>query len=215
MLTVVVGAGPGMGMALARRFGPAGPVALVVRGLPAGEALVEELAGQGIVGQAYAADIGDEPSLRAAFAAIRAAQGDPDVVLVNASVSPGGYPSEVTAADLRSAFDVGVVGAVVAYQEALPAMLARASGTFLVTGSGVALNPWPGGTALTLAKTAVRAFVLAAAKDTAGTGVHVGTVTVAGVLGSPGFEPDAVAERFWELHAQSGGSWEAELVHRG
>ena len=215
MLTVVVGAGPGMGMALARRFGAAGQVALVVRRLAAGEALVEELAGQGVVGQAYAADIGDEASLRDAFASIREAQGDPDVVLVNASVGAGGRPAEVAVADLRSAFDVGVVGAVVAYQEALPGMLARGSGTFLVTGSGVALNPWAGGTAVTLAKTAVRAFVLAAAQDTLGTGVHVATVTVAGVLGSSGFEPDAVAERFWELHAQPAGSWDTELVHRG
>jgi len=215
MLTVVVGAGPGMGLALARRFGPAGPVALVVRRPAAGEALVEELAGRGILGRSYPADIGDETSLRAAFATIRQAQGDPDVVLVNTSVGPGGSPAQVTAAELRSAFDVGVVGAVVAYQEALPAMLARGSGTFLVTGSGVALDPWPGGTALTLAKTAVRAFVLAAARDMAGTGVHVGTVTVAGVLGDPGLEPDAVAERFWELHAQPAGSWQAELVHRG
>jgi len=94
-------------------------------------------------------------------------------------------------------------------------MLTRGSGTFLVTGSGVALSPWAGGTALTLAKTAVRAFVLAAAQDTAGTGVHVATVTVAGVLGKPGFEPDTVAERFWELHSQPSGSWDTEIVHRG
>jgi len=215
MLTVVVGAGPGMGMALARRFGAAGPVALVVRRLAAGEALVEELAGQGIAGHAYAADIGDESSLRAAFDAVRATQGEPDVVIVNTSVGAGGSPADVTVADLRSAFDVGVVGAVVAFQEALPAMVARGSGTFLVTGSGVALKPWAGGTALTLAKTAVRAFVLAAAQDTEGTGVHVATVTVAGVLGNPGFEPDTVAERFWELHSQPPGSWDIEIVHRG
>jgi len=215
MLSVVVGAGPGLGLALARRFGAAGEVALVVRSLARAAPLVHELAGLGVEVRAYAADVGDEASLRAALGAVRAQQGDPDVVLVNTSVAPGGSPAQVTAEEMRAAFDVGVVGAVVAYQEVLPAMLARGSGTFLVTGSGVALTPWPGGTALTLAKTAVRAFALAAAADLEGTGVHAGTVTVAGVLGAPGFEPATVAERFWELHVQPRDSWTAEIVHRG
>ena len=215
MLTLVVGVGPGMGMALARRFGRAGEVGLMLRGQEAGARFVAELADLGVDARAYATDIADETSLRAAFAAVREQQGDPDVVVFNASYGPPGSPLQVSTAELRDAFEVGTLGAVVCFQEAVPAMLARGSGTFLVTGSGVALVPWPGGTALTLAKTAVRAFVLAAAADLDGHGVHVATVTVAGVLGRPGYEPEAVAERFWELHAQPPGAWDAEIVHRG
>jgi NAD(P)-dependent dehydrogenase (short-subunit alcohol dehydrogenase family) len=215
MLTVVVGVGPGLGMSLARRFGTAGEVALVLRDEGRGRSLVAELAARGVTARAYAADIGDEAALRAALARVRQHQGDPDVVVFNASAGPAGSPADVSTTDLEHAFRVGTLGAVVTFQEVLPAMRERDSGTFLVTGSGVALDPWPGGTALTLAKTAVRAFVLAAAKDLAGTGVHVATVTVAGVLGAPGFGHDAVAERFWELYAQPRGSWTAEVVHRG
>ena len=215
MLTVVVGVGPGMGMSLARRFGAAGEVALLLRDEERGGSFVAELAARGVTARAYAADIADETALRAALARVRQHQGDPDVVVFNASAGPPGSPADVSTTDLELAFRVGTLAAVVTFQEVLPAMRARDSGTFLVTGSGVALDPWPGGTALTLAKTAVRAFVLAAAKDLSGTGVHVATVTVAGVLGTPGFGPDAVAERFWELHEQPRGSWDAEVVHRG
>lgn len=215
MLTVIVGVGPGMGMSLARRFGAAGDLALVLRDEARGRAFAAELAARGVTAEVYAADAADEAALRSAFARIREAQGDPDVVVHNASYGPTGGPGDVSLDDLEEAFRVGTLGAVVAFQEALPAMRRRDSGTFLVTGSGVALDPWPGGTALTLAKTAVRAFVLAAAKELRGTGVHVGTVTVAGLLGSPGFEPDTVAERFWELHAQPRGAWDTEVVHRG
>ena len=215
MFTVVVGVGPGMGMSLARRFGAAGEVALLLRDEERGGSFVAELAARGVTARAYAADIADETALRAALARVRQHQGDPDVVVFNASAGPPGSPADVSTTDLELAFRVGTLAAVVTFQEVLPAMRARDSGTFLVTGSGVALDPWPGGTALTLAKTAVRAFVLAAAKDLSGTGVHVATVTVAGVLGTPGFGPDAVAERFWELHEQPRGSWDAEVVHRG
>ena len=215
MISVVVGVGPGMGMSLARLFGPDGPVALVVRDQASGDAYVAELAELGFEASAYAADIGDETSLRAAMAAVASELGDPDVVVFNASVGAGGNPEQVATTDLQAAWQVGVLGAVVAFQEVAPAMRARGSGAFLVTGSGVALNPWPGGTAISLAKAAVRAFVLAAARDLEGTGVRVGTVTIDGVLGGPGFEPDTVAARFRELLDQPTAGWTPELVHRG
>ena len=215
MLSVIVGVGPGMGMSLARRFAPEGPVALVVRDAASGQRYVDELAASGRVASAYLADIGDEASLRAAFGQIRDTLGDPDLVVFNASVGAAGTPETVATSDLREAFEVGTLGAVIAFQEVAPAMRARGSGMFLVTGSGVALTPWPGGTAITLAKSALRAFVLAAARDLEGSGVHVATVTIDGVLGGPGFEPDTVAERFWELAHQPPGGWTTEIVHRG
>lgn len=216
MITVIVGTGPGMGMALARRFGREGhELALVVRDPAAGAAFVEELAGLGVRALAHVADAGDEASLRAAFTAVRARQGEPDVVIVNTPVGGPGTPSDVAAADLEAGFRVGVLGAVWSLQEVLPAMRERDRGVVLATGSGVALHPWPGGTVVTVVKSALRAYVLAAARELEGTGVHVATVTVDGVLGGPGFEPDTVAERFWQLAVQPRGSFDAEVVHRG
>jgi len=203
MITVVVGVGPGMGLALASRFGrEGGEVALVARRPEALAAYAEELAASGVSAHPFVADVGDPESLRAALAAIGARLGDPDVLVYNASVNLPGTPGEVSVGDVEVAFRVGAVGALVALQAVLPAMRARDSGTVLVTGGGLALAPWPGATALGMSKAAVRNLVQAAARDLEGTGVHVATVTIRGIVGTPGFEPDTVAERFWELHQQ-------------
>ena len=202
-----------MGMALASRFGrEGGVVALVARRPEALAAFVEELAAAGVTARAFPADVGDEASLRAAFAAIRGALGDPDVLLYNASTNLPGAPGDVTVADVETAFRVGAVGALVALQEVLPAMRARDAGTVRVTGGGLALRPWPGATALGLAKAAVRNLVQVAARDLEGTGVHVATVTIRGIVGSAGLEPEAIAERFWALHEQPRGSWDTEVL---
>ncbi|CAB4947084.1 unannotated protein [freshwater metagenome] len=230
MITVLVGAGPGMGMALARRFGrgqgpdsahsahsadSGGPVALLARKPEALASYVAELAELGVDARAYPADVSDEMSLRAAFAEIRADLGDPDVVLYNASISPPGTPGEVPISDVMSAMAVGAVGALVSLQEVLPAMRARDSGTVLITGGGLALEPWPPATALGMSKAAVRNLVQAAARDLADTGVHVATVTINGVLGAPGFAPDDIAEHFWTLHVQSRDDRQSEIIFQG
>jgi NAD(P)-dependent dehydrogenase (short-subunit alcohol dehydrogenase family) len=200
-----------MGMALARRFGREGSaVALVARRPEALAAYAEELGAEGVTSHGFPADVTDEASLRGAFAAIRSELGDPDVLVYNASVSVPGTPGVVSVDAVLEVFKVGAVGALVALQEVLPAMLARDGGTVLVTGGGLALRPWPPATALGMSKAAVRNLALAAARDLADTGVHVATVTINGVVGSPGYAPDDIAEQFWELHRQPRGTWESE-----
>ena len=211
---MIAGVGPGLGMSLARRFGKGGRVALLVRDDATGAAFVGELLEQGIEASAYVADLSDESSLRHALRAVRATDGEPDVVVYNASLGVDVAPLEVTAAQVHEALALGTLGALATYQELFPTMRERGSGTFVVTGSGVSLHPWPGTIALTLDKAALRAFALAAARESKGSGVHVGTVTIDGLLGRPGFEPDAVAETFWRFHSQPADSWDAEVVHR-
>ena len=215
MLTLIAGVGPGLGMSLARRFGAAGEVALLARDYASGAGFVAELGALGIAASAYVANLGDEVSLRDALGRVRAEVGVPDVAVYNASLGVDVRPQDVTAAQVQAALALGTLGAVTTYQELTPAMVARGSGTFLVTGSGVSLHPWPGTIALTLDKAALRAFALAAARQLAGTGVHAGTVTIDGLLNKPGFEPDTVAETFWRFHSQPAGSFDAEIVHTG
>ena len=213
MLTLIAGVGPGLGMALARRFGTDGEVALLARDEASGAGFVAELGALGISASAYAANLGDEASLRDALGRVRSEVGDPDVAIYNASLGVDVRPLDVTAAQVHAALALGTLGAVTTFQELTPAMVARGSGTFLVTGSGVSLHPWPGTIALTLDKAALRAFALAAARQLADTGVHAGTVTIDGLLNKPGFEPDTVAETFWRFHSQPVGSFDAEIVH--
>jgi NAD(P)-dependent dehydrogenase (short-subunit alcohol dehydrogenase family) len=215
MLTLIAGVGPGLGMSLARRFGQAGDVALLTRDEASGAGFVAELAALGTTATAYVADLGDEASLRSALGQVRDAVGDPDVAIYNASLGVDVRPQDVTADQVRTALALGTLAAITTYQELTPAMVERGSGTFLVTGSGVSLHPWPGTIALTLDKAALRAFALAAARQLKDTGVHAGTVTIDGLLTKLGFEPDTVAETFWRFHAQPVGSFDAEIVHTG
>ena len=215
MLTLIAGVGPGLGMSLARRFGAADEVALLARDDASGAGFVAELGALGIAASAYVANLGDEVSLRDALGRVRGEVGVPDVAVYNASLGVDVRPQDVTAAQVQAALALGTLGAVTTYQELTPAMVARGSGTFLVTGSGVSLHPWPGTIALTLDKAALRAFALAAARQLADTGVHAGTVTIDGLLNKPGFEPDTVAETFWRFHSQPAGSFDAEIVHTG
>lgn len=215
MLTLVVGVGPGLGMALARRFGREGDVALIVRDDESGARFVDELAAQGTRATAYAAALDDEAGLADALQRVRTAAGDPDVVIYNASLGIDVGPQDVTRDELIAALRLGTFAAVTTYQATVPAMRERGSGTFIVTGSGVSVNPWPGTIALTVDKAALRAFARGAARDLEGTGVHAGTVTIMGVLGKPGFDVDHIADTFWAFHAQPAGSYDAELRHTG
>ena len=214
MIAVVVGAGPGMGLALAQRFGSEGfTVALIARRQDALAQYVTELAQAGITAVGFTADSGSESSLREAFAQIRANLGDPDVLLFNASINPSGRPDVLPVQDAVEAFTIGAVGALIAAQEVLPAMRQRDAGSLLFTGGGLALKPWPPSTALGMAKAALRNLVASLAADLADTNIHVATVIINGLVGKPGFEPVVIADRFWELHQQPQGGFVAELIH--
>src|SRR5215472_6565334 len=82
----VVGAGPGLGRAIARRFGSAGhQVALVARNRDKLEAIAASLRGTGITAGVFPADVTDEPGLAAALSAAAGELGPIGVM----SYSPG------------------------------------------------------------------------------------------------------------------------------
>ena len=76
--------------------------------------------------------------------------------------------------------------------------------------------PLPDVTSLSLGKAGVRALTELLDRAYGEAGVHVATVTVAGVVepGTP-FDPDDIAEHYWRLHAQSRDEWEHEIIHAG
>ena len=77
----IVGAGPGLGFAIARRFGREGfRVALVSRAQSRLDALTASLGADGIEAAGFAADVLDRPSLRAALAAAGERFGGVDVL---------------------------------------------------------------------------------------------------------------------------------------
>lgn len=210
---VVIGAGPGIGRSVAVRFAREGlPVALVARTSLRDVAAAVESHGVPVV--TSTADAGDEESLRAALDTAAERLGPPDVVVYNAAVIRPDAPGELSTREHLDRWAVNVLGAHTAAAHVLPGMADRGRGTFLVTGGMP--EPKPEYLSLSLGKAGLRTLVGALDLAYRSAGVHVASVTVAGVV-APGtdFDPDDIAERYWRLHAAPRGEWVTEVVHSG
>lgn len=215
-VVTVVGAGPGVGLAVARRFAKEGfRVALVARKADALTEYAAQLKGAGFDAHGFAADAADEQSLRNAFAAIKENLGPTRVLVYNAAVLKMAQPSQLRVDDLVHEFRVNVAGALVSVQAVLDDMKAAKAGTILLTGGGFALSPMPAFASLAIGKASIRNFTSSLAGELEPQGIHVGTVTICGIVkpGTP-FDPDKIAEAYWTLHAQEAGKWEREIMFR-
>ncbi len=205
----IVGFGPGIGAAVARRFAAGG---FDVLGLARDPSRHAALAGPGVALQA--ANAGDAASLAGALP-------DRTAVLVynayRASFTKSG-PSGIDPADLTADFAVNVTGALVAAQAVLPGMRAAGKGSILFTGGGLALDPtgWLPAASLAIGKAGLRSLAMTLHAELAPAGIHSGTVTIAGAVapGTP-FDPDRIADAFWDLHQDPPGAFRAELIFRG
>jgi NAD(P)-dependent dehydrogenase (short-subunit alcohol dehydrogenase family) len=124
----VVGYGPGVGAAVARRFARDG---YRVLGLsrrangPAGDVEFRK------------ADASDPSSLAQALSGERV-----DVLVFNAyRMTPVAGPSELTPEALMADMQVNLAGALASARAVLPAMRTRGSGAILFTGGGLAFDP--------------------------------------------------------------------------
>src|SRR5262245_45766617 len=188
---LIVGVGPGLGMALAEGFAKdAHPVALFGRDAERLRGHGSELGAAGYTARTYQADAADHQGLRAALLLASDELGPPDVLVYNAAVLTLDTPTGMEAATLAHTLAVNVVGAMVAAQTVIP-LLPDGRGTVLFTGGGPAVRPSPERTSLSVGKAALRAYVLALHEQQHGTQVHVTTVTVAGLIGGedPHFAP--------------------------
>jgi NAD(P)-dependent dehydrogenase (short-subunit alcohol dehydrogenase family) len=208
---LLVGAGPGIGGSVALRFAREGlPVSLVARRLDRLEPLAAEVRLRGGEASLYQADAGVADDLVAAVQYATTQYGVPDVVVYNAGVIQADAPGDLTPDQQLDAWRINVLGALTLANAAIPAMAGRGSGTYLVTG-GMPV-PTPAYLSLSLGKAGVRVLVALLAEHYAPQGIHIATVTVGGSVasGTP-FDPDAIADVYWRLHAQPRESW--ETVH--
>jgi NAD(P)-dependent dehydrogenase (short-subunit alcohol dehydrogenase family) len=207
---IVIGAGPGIGTAVARRLAQEGlPVGVIARADRTVDAATSAVEGD-VVGAT--ADVTDEHALRAALDAVVERLGVPDVLVYNAALIQSDAPGDLSAEQHLEAWAVNVVGAITAASHLAPRMAARGGGTILLTGGMPEMVP--GVTSLSLGKAGVRALTDLLQKHYADAGIHVATITVAGTV-APGtaYDPDDIAEHYWRLHTQPAGAWEHEVVH--
>jgi short-subunit dehydrogenase len=213
---LLVGAGPGLGMAVARRFAAGGyRVTLVARSSDGLHDLAESLADTGAQVDTVAADASDPEGLRARMAELYDGQGAPGLIIYNAVMGAPDTLLSSSAEHLQTAYAVDVIGAIVVTQVAAPAMRAAGSGTIIVTGGGFADHPIPALATVSLGKAALRSAATMLGADLEPDGIRVATLTIAGqiVVGTP-FDPENIAKGYWEVvHAD--GPWQAEFRFTG
>ncbi|HEX4253080.1 MAG TPA: SDR family NAD(P)-dependent oxidoreductase [Pseudonocardia sp.] len=212
---VIIGAGPGIGRSVARRFAREGlPIALLARSRASVDPVAEEVGRLGVQVVALTADTADEDALRTALDTAAAQLGEPDVLVYNAAIIRPDAPGELSVREHQEAWAVNVIGALNAAAHVAPGMAGRGAGTILVTGGMPDADPRY--VSLSLGKAGVRALVSLLDQEYGPAGVHVASVTVAGPV-APGtaFDPDQIAEHYWSLHTQPRERWQAELLFSG
>ncbi|HEX5495806.1 MAG TPA: SDR family NAD(P)-dependent oxidoreductase [Mycobacteriales bacterium] len=216
-LAVVVGAGPGIGQAVGRRFGREGyRVVLAARRPDRLVGIAAALARDNIEAVPLQVDVTDLAALRAGMATVTRQVGDPDVLVYNAAWSPTVRPTQVDVDTLLDSLRVNVVGALVCAQAVLGAMRRAGRGSILFTGEGHALSPRPEAAVLGVGKAALRNLTFSLARELEPDGIHVATVTVNGrVAPRTPFDPELVADAFWRLHCEQAGEWSTELLFHG
>ena len=216
-LLAVVGMGPGVSLAAARRFTKEGySVAAIARRADVLQEQVDALKATGATAKGYTADSGDPSSLSAALGKIALEMGDPDVLLYNAAGVRFKPLAELTADEFNADLRVSIGGALAAAQVVLPAMRKTGRGSILFTGGGFAFEPMPPLASLGVGKAGIRNLAFSLFAELKDKGIHAGTVTICGPVkaGTP-FDPDRIAEAFWTLHAQPSGGFERELMFKG
>jgi short-subunit dehydrogenase len=213
---LLVGAGPGLGLAIARRFAVGGyRVTLVARSSDGLSNLVGSLSDTGAEVGTIEADASDPDGLRARMAELYREDGGPGVIVYNAVMGAPDRLMEASVAHLQNAYAVDVVGAIVLAQVAAPAMKAAGGGTMIVTGGGFADHPIPALATVSLGKAALRSAATMLGADLEAEGIRVATLTIAGqIVAGTAFDPVHIAERYWDV-VQTDGPWQAEFRFTG
>jgi short-subunit dehydrogenase len=204
MSIVIVGAGPNLGLAIARRFGREGfAVGLVSRTQAKLDDLVSQLEGEGVTAAAAAADIRDSDALTAAIRSLADRLG-PVEVLEYSPLPAREFMKpilETTVDDVRGPLEFSVLGAVAATQAVVGPMREAGSGTILFTTGGAAINPYPLRAGVGISFAGEVAYARMLHDELADSGIHVAHTAIGGRI-APGMdhEPADVADLLWTHH---------------
>ena len=226
-VAVVVGVGPGLGAAVARRFAEGYRVAVLARKEEYLTGLVKEIESAGGHALAVPTDVSKEEQIVAAFATIHAKLDAPDVLIYNAAMRPVGRLMETKPSTFENTWRVSVHGAFLCCQQVVPDMLAKGNGVILFTGATAGVKPFPTSAAFGPAKFALRGLGQVLARDLGPQGVHVAYINVDGAIDMPAIrqrfpnlkeedmlKPSAIADTYWHLAHQDRSSWTQELEVR-
>ncbi|KAF3032238.1 hypothetical protein E8E12_000524 [Didymella heteroderae] len=238
---VVVGAGPGIGEAVARRFASEGfLVALLARTEEKLKTMAEGIDSDMGKGTAhyYITDLRIEDSVLSSFAMIRKELGPTQVLVYNAGARRvnGRSLLDTTTEEFENFTKINLFGAFWSAKCVLPDMLAAGKGTILFTSATGALRGMPGLSSFSPGKFGLRSLCQVITREYQNQGIHAANIIVDGpvdgkLIGgvrrrqwqregedeklqdieSYLMQPSDLAHTYWFLHTQPRSTWTQEL----
>jgi NAD(P)-dependent dehydrogenase (short-subunit alcohol dehydrogenase family) len=230
-VAVVAGVGEGLGYALARRFAQAGyHVALAARTADRLARLAAEIQKSG--GKAFPAptDLREEQEVMALFDALESEHGPVEVAAFNAGANFRASIHDTPADMFEKIWRLGCYAGFLFGREAARRMAPRGKGTILFTGATASIRGSSHFAAFAAAKNGLRAVAQSMARELGPKGIHVAHVVIDGMIDTAAVRqrfaervkdlgPDAmldtaaIAELFYQIHAQPRSAWtfEADL----
>src|SRR5260370_18267862 len=123
-VAVVVGVGPGLGAALARRFAAENAVALLARTPELLDSVAAEIESHGGRALQVPTNVTAGAEIEAAFATIRRQPGEPEVLLYNAAMRPFGRLMETKPRTFENTWRATTFAPFLCSQHARPPLLA-------------------------------------------------------------------------------------------
>ncbi|GEO70832.1 SDR family NAD(P)-dependent oxidoreductase [Levilactobacillus acidifarinae] len=200
---IILGAGPGLGLSLAKTFGHHDyQVALVARNPTTLAHLGTTLASQNIQYHVYSTDVTDPLALRRTLTQIVRDLGEVSVVEFSPYAGPQFFRDvqSMTPADVQQQFDLNVLPAVQLVQTLLPTLQKSPDPAILFNSGISAIYPLPqlGNTGIAVA--GLRNYAQNLHQILEPQGIYVGFLAIATQIapGTPG-DPDKIAAKWYQM----------------
>jgi len=202
-IAVVTGASSGIGAATAKALARDGwRVVLVARRAERLETLASEIAAAGGEARAEALDAADGPAVMAMAERVRAEWGTPSLVVNSAGAGEWRFLEETSVGQIVEMMGAPYLAAANTCRAFIADMLAAKRGHFIHVGSPASVMPWPGATAYTASRWALRGLNEALCMDLHGTGLRSSLIYL-GEVSSEYFEANPGSHE----HIPKIGSW--------
>jgi len=228
---LIVGAGDGVGSAIARAFAREGLAVCVTRRprhLEQLEALAASIRTDGGEAHAYGVDARNEAEMIALVDRIEAEVGPLQVVVFNIGANVRFPVLETTAQVYSKVWEMAALAGFFTGREAARVMAPRGKGSILFTGATASTRGGAGFSAFAGAKAALRQMAQSLAREMGPQGIHVAHVVVDGMIDGtfarsivPDIQPlldedtilkpDEIAKNYVWLHNQQRSAWTFEL----
>jgi NAD(P)-dependent dehydrogenase (short-subunit alcohol dehydrogenase family) len=228
-VALVIGAGDATGGAIARRFAREGFTACVTRRTADKlSPLVAQIEGEGGSARAFGSDARKEEEMTALVATIERDIGPIEVAVFNIGANVRFPIRETTARVYFKVWEMGCLAGFLMGREVAKVMVPRGRGTILFTGATASVRGSAGFSAFSGAKHALRALAQSMARELGPEGIHVAHVVIDGAIDTEFIRsnfpqraalkdrdgilnPDAIAQAYWQLHAQTRTAWTFEM----